>query len=195
MDEECCICYDMAEAAGLHPCRHPVCANCTLRLVRNGIHERCPVCRAPHGHTFTVGVSSARTAALLDDATGRGVCIADGALLMIEGCLTAADLHTIVGTRVATMARLHGGEVLYGTVAETTTAMLDCFFAVPAASEDSRAGRALRRALEPATAYMLNGGCMPLRSVLTRLVFPVYVIDIVDPPELEVEDDIEYSAV
>ena len=193
MAEECSICYDIAEPAGLHPCRHPVCAACTLQLVRNGIHDTCPVCRAPHGHNFTVGVSSATTAALLDDATGQGVCIANGALLMVEGCYTAETLHRIVGTRVATMARIDGADVLYGAVGITTAEMLDCFFAVPAASADSRAGRALRRALPEVTAYVMNGACMPLRCVLARPVFPVYVIDVVDPPELEEISDPNYT--
>ena len=188
---ECCVCYDQRPPVHLHSCNHAVCAECTITMIRHGHHFNCPYCRAELQFNFTIGISTVTNhmGAMLDD-DGDGILIRGNSLEVIRGCTNPARLGMRLGRHTATVARLQGRTILYGAVVPTLPRYLDCFFQVPLSSEDSRRGRALRRRLmlENIDATTLNEEKIPLFLLMKTLVFPVALIDVIDPPELEVDD-------
>lgn len=187
MASECCVCYEVKDPIGLHTCGHSVCAGCYVAMVRAGLHHLCPMCRSPLVHNYTIGISTKTYAVLLDDACGSGVVIDNESFRRIENVFDAAALHAETGTRTATVGRLAGTTILYGTVAETTTSLLDCFFSNPKASAETREGRALRRDLKDIDATTVTGDVAPLSVLMARLVFPPILIDVFDE-----EEDLEW---
>lgn len=195
---ECPICYESKELIGIHSCSHCVCAGCLIRLIKHGLHHECSYCRSALTVNYTIGVSTVdhKVAALMNDE-GSGILIENGTTLTkFEHGGTPAMLSRRLGDHTATVVRLDGKTILYGAVIPTQPRFLDCFFKVPRSSEDSRRGRALRRRLmqEGIQSTVLSGIALPLHELMRTLVFPVMLIDVVDPPELELGDDEDYSA-
>lgn len=189
---ECCVCYGAAEGVNLHACTHTVCSRCTVLTVRHGRHHSCPMCRAPLRIDYTMAVTTVGGVGVLLDDHGRGIMIRDGGVTHFRGCTSPGRLHRQIGTHRATLARMSGETILYGVVATTEPRFLDCIFAVPITSEESRRGRRLRRRLvgDALVATTINGDTAPLQQLMRTLVFPVMLIDVIDPPELEtVEPD------
>jgi len=146
------------------------------------------MCRAITAVNHTIGFTTPSYAILLDDKTGVGFAIDGDALVPFEGIYCAADLHDLIGTRTGTIARLDGGTILYGAVADTTPTVLDCFFETPALSINSRATRRERRQLAHVHTTTIAGDIMPLSVLMARLVFPVVVIDVIEDEDLEFVD-------
>lgn len=184
---ECCVCYEEAEPLGLHTCGHVVCAGCYVAMVRAGLHHLCPMCRSPLVDDYTIGISTTDYAVLLDDERGCGVVIDNSRFERIENIFDAEALFGVVGPRTATVGRLSGTTILYGAVVDVSVLVLDCFFADPRASAETREGRALRRELKDIDATTVTGDVAPLSVLMARLVFPPVLIDVIED-----EEDLEW---
>lgn len=184
---ECCVCYVPAVGARLHRCRHTVCSSCTVLTVRHGRHHSCPMCRAPLRRDYTMAITTVSGLGVLLDDRGCGLLIRDNAITRLSGCTSPGRLGRVLGAERGTLARMSGPTILYGVTAPTEPRFLDCIFAQPITSEDTRRGRRLRRRLarDGLVATTVDGTTAPLERLMQTLVFPVMLIDVVEPAELE----------